>query len=82
VAEETFVQKQIRLVLEKQCREAAEHLAPKIPAGTGFALFLFDFGAKGNLAYCSTGEADDVLAAIGEWLELELRRRGVHLEDE
>lgn len=78
---ETFVQKQIRLVLEQQCHDAAVLLKDKLPAGVGFALFTFDFGEGGNLAYVSNGDRDDVLRLMGEWFERELAKRGIVVED-
>ena len=65
---ETLVQKQVRLVLEMQCREIADLLKEKVPAGVGFTLFLFDFGQKGNTAYVSMGQRDDSVKLIREWL--------------
>ena len=39
-----------------------------VPPGTGFALFLFDFGAHGNLAYASNGRREDMIRTMREWL--------------
>jgi hypothetical protein len=69
MSDETLVQKQVRLVLERQCRELADLLKTKVPAGVGFALFLFDFGEKGNTAYVSTAQRDDMIKLIWEWLD-------------
>lgn len=66
---ETRVQQQVRLVLEQQCRELATLLKERVPAGVGFALFIFDYGEKGNLAYVATAQRDDMRRAILEWLE-------------
>lgn len=66
--DETFVEKQVRLILEQQCRQLAKGLRPQLPAGVGFALFLFDFGAAGNLAYVSTAHREDTIRLIEEWL--------------
>lgn len=65
---ETFVDKQVRLVLEKQTREIANVVKERVPAGVGFALFLFDFGADGNIGYVSTAQRDDMIRLIEEWL--------------
>jgi len=72
---ETLVEKQVRMVLETQCRDLAKHLAPKVPAGCGFALFLFDFGADGNTAYVSTAQREDMVRLVAEWLEIQLKER-------
>jgi hypothetical protein len=66
---ETLVQKQVRLVLEEQCRDLGRLLRDASPAGTGFALFLFDLGAKGNLAYVSTADREDMVRCLHEWME-------------
>lgn len=65
---ESFVEKQVRLMLESQCREYANLLRTKMPAGVGFALFLFDFGADGNVAYVSTARREDMIRLVREWL--------------
>lgn len=66
---ETATDVQVRLVMERQCRELADGLKAKVPAGVGFALFLFDFGADGNTAYVSTAKREDMIALVREWLE-------------
>ena len=78
---ETFVQKQVRLVIEKQCRELADDLKAKVPAGVGFALFLFDFGTKGNVAYVSTADRTDMMNLLTEWMEREMMKRGINMDD-
>lgn len=35
--------------------------------GAGFALFLFDYGAGGGLAYVATGKRPQVRALLLEW---------------
>lgn len=65
---ETFIQKQVRLVLEKQCRELADMVQAKTPAGVGFALFLMDYGLKGNLAYVATVDREGMIGMVKEWL--------------
>lgn len=66
---ETIVQKQVRLVLEQQCREIADTIAQACPAGVGFALLLFDYGDGGNIAYVSNGARDDMRKALRELLD-------------
>lgn len=72
---ETFVQKQVRLVLEQQCRDIAEKLKAMCPAGVGFTLFLTDFGEKGNTSYVSTCDREDMIRLLEEHLERQGRIR-------
>ncbi len=65
---ESRVETQVRIVLEKQCREAADLLAKNIPAGTVFCLVLADVGAKGNVAYVSSCERDSAAKMLDEML--------------
>lgn len=61
-----------RLELEKLTarllRELMGALKDALPPGVGAALFLLDFGAKGNIAYASTARRQDMIKAIREWL--------------
>lgn len=67
---ETVSQVQVRLILEKECRRLADIIAKELPPGQqGFALFLFDFGLPGNLAYVSNGQREDMIKTVREWLE-------------
>ncbi len=34
----------------------------------GFAVFVFDFGDGGNLAYCSNADRTTMISAVKEWL--------------
>jgi len=65
---ESHVAKQVRLVLEQQCRSIGKDIEASCPAGTGFALFLFDFGEGGNLAYISNASRPTMIKAVEEWL--------------
>jgi hypothetical protein len=65
---ETIVETQVRLVLERQCRAAADLLAKEIPAGTVFCLVLADVGSKGNLAYVSSCERESAANLLDELL--------------
>jgi hypothetical protein len=65
---ETPENKHKREALEQRCRQIATTLKPQLPDGTGFCLFLFDFGEGGNTAYMANGQRDDVRALIVEWL--------------
>lgn len=66
---ETTTQRQVRLVLETQCRKLADDLRAKVPAGVGFLLFLADYGDAGNLAYVSSCKRDDAIRLVQEWLD-------------
>lgn len=68
---ESRTETQVRLVLERQCRELVDVLKPRVPAGVGFILFLADFGDKGNLAYASTLERQSTIKLLQEWLDHE-----------
>jgi hypothetical protein len=57
-----------RKKLEERSRAVARRITEALPTGAGFALFVFDFGAKGNLAYVSNAKRDDMIAAVKEWL--------------
>jgi hypothetical protein len=54
--------------LESDARALAAAIAEAIP-GTGFALFLFDFGAGGNTTYISNAKREDMIENVKEWLE-------------
>lgn len=66
---ESLIDRQVRLVLEQQCRDLASHLKPKVPAGVGFLLFLADHGAEGNMAYVSSVERQSAIKLVQEWLD-------------
>jgi hypothetical protein len=64
---ETFAQKQMRVHQESECRRLADLLKSKIRAGLGFTLFLYDYG-KGSMSYVSTGQREDMMVLVAEWL--------------
>lgn len=66
---ETRTETQVRMVLETQCREAADLLKANTPAGTVFCLVLADVGERGNVAYVSTCERDSAENMLYELLE-------------
>ncbi len=59
--------------LEKTCRGYADAFQDVVPEGVGFAIFLFDFGEKGNTAYVSTADRKDMLKLLKEWIEIQER---------
>jgi hypothetical protein len=58
-----------RLALERRCRELAEVLRPKMPAGVGFMLWIMDHGHEGSLAYVATVEREGAIKTCLQWLE-------------
>lgn len=67
---ETPVERQVRLVLEKQARDVGTQIKEALPAGVGFALFVFDFATPdgpNNLAYISNGKRSDIVKMLDEW---------------
>ena len=55
--------------LEQQCAKVGEKIGVHLPPGFGFALILFDFGERGNLAYMSNGEREDMLRVLQELID-------------
>jgi len=63
-----------RRALEAASREIAALIVPALERmfGTrvGFALLVFDFGAKGHMAYLSNSQREDMISLVKEWLAL------------
>jgi hypothetical protein len=74
---ETPQQREVRIELEKLTAALLKKIVLEnqqhLPPNTGFALFLFDYGSGGNMAYASTGNRKDMVRAMREWLS--------HVED-
>lgn len=68
VAEST-AQTQVRLILQKQCSEIGRMIGNALPAGTGFAFMIFDFGEKGNTAWISNAERPSMIRLMKEMIE-------------
>jgi hypothetical protein len=63
--------------LEAKAREIGHRIGGALPAGVGFALLVFDFGAGGNLAWISNGERPDMVNALKEFIvNVELEQHG------
>lgn len=45
-----------------------EYLLREHGKRVGFAVFVFDFGDTGDLAYISNSSRDDMIKAVEEWL--------------
>lgn len=67
---ETRAEMQWRLRVEQRCREIAAQVVARLLPGTGFALFVFDLGAHGSIAYASNAKRADLRKALREWLDL------------
>jgi hypothetical protein len=70
MTDESNADRQLRLRLEATCRRIAKQIAAQNEPGAGFALFLFDFGPGGALAYVANGARAGVRRALLEWLDL------------
>lgn len=57
-----------RAELEKLSRDVGRIIAGALPKGVGFTLLIHDFGEKGNLAYLSNGNREDMLAVMREFI--------------
>lgn len=65
---ESIIEKQVRLLLEKQCADIGREIGALLPAGVGFSLIVFDFGEGGNLAYVSNANRSDMIRSLEELL--------------
>ena len=68
---ETDAERVARLSVERECRRMADAIMKALPPGVGFALFLYDFGEAGALAYCANGEREGVLKMLREFIARE-----------
>jgi hypothetical protein len=61
-----------RADLEAENRRLAgildDYLKQRHGEAVGFTLFVFDFGDKGNIAYISNAQREDMIKATKEWL--------------
>lgn len=58
----------LELLAVESARRIGKELKASLPPGVGFAVFVFDIGAKGNLAYVSNAERNSMLEAIREFI--------------
>lgn len=63
-----------RKALEEENLVIAKKVKALMPEGRGFALFTFDYGPKGYVAYASTGTREDMLVAVGKWFVSEMEK--------
>lgn len=54
---------------EEALKRIGESIREAVPSGMGFALFLFDFGDKGNMFYISNSTRQDMAATLRDFLE-------------
>ena len=52
--------------LERTCADMAKVIGKCLPDGVAFAFMLADFGDKGNTAYCSNAEREDMIRLLRE----------------
>lgn len=57
--------------LEEKAREIGRLIGGALPPGVGFALLVFDFGAKGDLAWISNAQRNDMLNVLSEFIQKE-----------
>lgn len=64
--------RQLRLLLERRCREIAAAIKPAMLPGTAFALLMFDVGpgAMGSMAYVASATRESVVNAMQEFLSV------------
>lgn len=55
--------------LETTLREWGRKMKAVLPEGVGYTLFLYDYGAKGNMFYLSTAQREDMLKSLEEFIE-------------
>jgi hypothetical protein len=67
-ARETPEERDARLDLERRVLALGKRLGSEMPPNVGFAVFLYNFGARGALAYCANGDRDDMVELIKEFL--------------
>jgi hypothetical protein len=58
----------LELVAVEASRKIGRELKQSMPEGVGFAVLVFDFGGKGNLAYVSNAQRPDMLRAMREFI--------------
>lgn len=57
------------LEMEKTLKDIGGRIADGLPAGWGFLLMLFEYGAGGSLFYLSSADRADMLTAIAEFMK-------------
>jgi hypothetical protein len=67
--EESDVSRGQRLDLQAQAVKVAQRVRHAVPTGTGFCLVLFDFHAKGNMAYASSAQRERAMMMLRELLD-------------
>lgn len=58
----------LELLAVESARRIGDELKRSLPVGVGFAVLVFDIGAKGNLAYVSNAERASMLQAMREFV--------------
>jgi hypothetical protein len=58
----------LEILAVESARRVGAELQRSLPPGVGFAVLVFDIGAKGNLAYVSNAERASMLQAMREFI--------------
>lgn len=58
----------LEILAAESARRIGGELKRSLPAGVGFAVLVFDIGAKGNLAYVSNADRASMLEAMREFI--------------
>lgn len=58
----------IRPEVASEMKHVGKAIAQQLPEGFGFALFVFDFNAKGHISYMSNAARPDMLRALKEFI--------------
>lgn len=60
--------------VEKIMKDIGKMIGPLMPKGFGFTLMVYSFGEGGSMFYISNAERDDMLKAMGEFIEKQGRK--------
>jgi hypothetical protein len=56
-------------LVKERMREFGRDIKKRCPAGWGFTLLMFSYGADGAMVYLSSAEREDMLKALQEFLQ-------------
>lgn len=56
-------------IVEAILKDLGAELKRRMPAGMGFALLMFDYGADGSLFYIADAEREDMIKTMEEFIE-------------
>lgn len=61
--------------IEASLQDIGRTIAPTLPDGWGFALFIFSFGEAGSTFYISNADREDMLKMLQEFIERQQTRQ-------